>query len=770
MRGRRLAPYVDATLPRTTDRKVIMGNRAPTHERRARHRAMWSTFAVLAALLVATISVERGLDTKIKRLSGEAEFSRSQVETATALRRDVRKTLVALLKTSIADHGDRAEQREAVLTMVRNVKRDADHIAQRSVASGYDAILARELARKTADWERTTAAALRSDLFPRNVESLYGPFGDLDAAVEAVVSRDFDRGRDAHLQEIAATTWAGRSEIAIVILLVVLGGALLAQWLRSREIDASEELSRQLLDHMGDGIGIFEHVEGTDDFEIRDVNPAAARMQGRERDEMVGRRVSALLPCTSDDCLLEVLRRVHATGKPEQSQPRMDERPGGALWREHFVYQLPNGKLVSVCRDVTERKKAEAAMLSALRTTEKLIRSVPFAVVVVSRTGLIQKVNEAAEGILGYGAEHLVGRAWSDFLKEPTQDSAPVRSPRGIGPESQPRKSSQGPQAHHATITDAQGRARAILVSELPTRLGSEAEEVLIEAFMDVSEGARLEAQLRHAQKLEAVGELAAGIAHEINTPTQFVSDNTRFLRDAFAALLRLLEGCKRLQQLAATGQPLGGTIAEVQSIAHEIELDYLQEEVPKAIEQSLEGLERVARIVQAMKEFSHPGSDEKTLVDINRAIRNTIEISRNAWKYHADVLADLEPDLPLVPCLPGELNQVFLNLIVNAAQAIADQPARQQAKGTITVRTRHDKGMALVSVSDTGPGIPHEIRDRIFDPFFTTKPVGKGSGQGLAIAHSVVCRKHGGAITVDSEPGKGATFVIQLPLAAEAA
>jgi signal transduction histidine kinase len=169
---------------------------------------------------------------------------------------------------------------------------------------------------------------------------------------------------------------------------------------------------------------------------------------------------------------------------------------------------------------------------------------------------------------------------------------------------------------------------------------------------------------------------------------------------------------------------------------------------------------------VRAMKEFSHPGGDEKTPTDINQAIRSTIEVSRNEWKYHADLVADLDPALPLVPCLPNDFNQVVLNLIVNAAHAIAEAQ-RGGEKGTITVRTRAAGGFAQVSVADTGTGIPEAIRHRIFEPFFTTKEVGKGTGQGLAIAYAVVVDRHGGHIDVDSREGRGTTFTVHLPLVA---
>jgi signal transduction histidine kinase len=265
---------------------------------------------------------------------------------------------------------------------------------------------------------------------------------------------------------------------------------------------------------------------------------------------------------------------------------------------------------------------------------------------------------------------------------------------------------------------------------------------------------------------LESVGQLAAGVAHEINTPIQFIGDNTRFLRDAFADLQRVLAAGQRLLAAARQGPVAPELVCDVESVVREADTEYLGQEIPNAIQQSAEGLERVARIVRAMKEFSHPGGDEKTAIDINKAIDNTLIVARNEWKYVAEAVTDLDPSLPLVACLPGEINQVLLNLIVNAAHAISDVVGGESGrKGTITIGTRVLNNGVEIRVGDTGCGIPEVNRSRIFDPFFTTKPVGKGTGQGLTIAHAVVVQKHGGTIRFETEIGQGTTFIVWLPL-----
>jgi signal transduction histidine kinase len=273
-------------------------------------------------------------------------------------------------------------------------------------------------------------------------------------------------------------------------------------------------------------------------------------------------------------------------------------------------------------------------------------------------------------------------------------------------------------------------------------------------------------AQLLHAQKMESIGHLAAGIAHEINTPTQFIGDNIRFLEGSFRDLMQMLDKCTE------TLDPGNGYLSweqqagQIRALYTELDIEFLREEFPKAIAQSMEGVERVATIVRSMKEFSHPSGHEMSAVDLNVGIRSTVTVARNEWKYVADLETDLDPSLPPVPCLPGDINQVVLNLIINAAHAIKEVGGESpEHKGAITVSTRPDGDHVELRIRDTGAGIPEENRSKIFEPFFTTKEVGKGTGQGLAITHNVIVEKHGGTIECESEVGVGTTFIIRLPL-----
>ena len=260
-------------------------------------------------------------------------------------------------------------------------------------------------------------------------------------------------------------------------------------------------------------------------------------------------------------------------------------------------------------------------------------------------------------------------------------------------------------------------------------------------------------------------GALAAGIAHEINSPTQYIGDNVRFLKDAFLDLKSLLAIYERLLSAAKNNALSSETVQEVWKAVECIDTGYLLDEIPKAIDQTLEGVTCVSTIVGAMKEFSHPDIKEKVPLDLNHAISSTITVARNEWKYVAEMETEFDPSLPPVLCLPGEFNQVILNLLVNAAHAIADVVRKGgPVMGKIKVRTLNCPDWAEIRIQDTGTGIPEKVQNRIYDPFFTTKEIGKGTGQGLAIARSVIISKHGGSIHFETEEGKGTTFIIRLP------
>ena len=275
-----------------------------------------------------------------------------------------------------------------------------------------------------------------------------------------------------------------------------------------------------------------------------------------------------------------------------------------------------------------------------------------------------------------------------------------------------------------------------------------------------------MDVQLRQAQKLEAIGQLAAGIAHEINTPVQFIGDNIRFLHDVceqIGPLMNVLSDFKSASTQVKAGPEM---INRITGAVEPMDVDFLQEEMPQAIFQTSDGVRRISEIVRAMKEFSHPGAAGYSLIDINHTLENAVTVSRNEWKYVADIETDLDPSLPLVPCLATQLNQAILNILVNAAQAIGESVNKGKSeRGKIGISTRKSQDFVTIQISDTGPGIPDKIRERVFEPFFTTKDVGKGTGQGLTIAYDVVTRLHHGKLGFESKTGEGTTFTIQLPL-----
>lgn len=277
-----------------------------------------------------------------------------------------------------------------------------------------------------------------------------------------------------------------------------------------------------------------------------------------------------------------------------------------------------------------------------------------------------------------------------------------------------------------------------------------------------------IQVQLLHSQKLESVGQLAAGIAHEINTPVQFVSSNNDFLEESFGMVKELIDKYDKLCSAAKDGKVDDTIFEEVSAAIEDSDWDYLVDEIPTAIRQNRDGLRRVASIVRAMKEFSHPGNREKELKNLNEIIETTTIVARNEWKYVSNLELDLDPDLPHVMCFSDDIGQVVLNMIINAAHAIEDKLGKnpEGEKGTISISSLSSGGFAEIQIKDTGSGMSEQIQKKVFDPFYTTKNVGRGTGQGLAIAWNVIKDKHHGEIIVNSVVEEGTTFTIRIPFA----
>ncbi len=282
-----------------------------------------------------------------------------------------------------------------------------------------------------------------------------------------------------------------------------------------------------------------------------------------------------------------------------------------------------------------------------------------------------------------------------------------------------------------------------------------------IDAFIeDITEIRKLEQQLIQSQKMEAIGQLAAGIAHEINTPTQFVSDNLNFIKDSFEAMLKITKAMTDFVEDKLSSE----AVNDLSNLKNNVDFNFIVDEVPLAIKQSQEGLDRISTIIRAMKDFSHPANEDIKTMELNHMLESTLTVARNEWKYYCDIETELDPTNPTINCYPGELNQAFLNLIVNASHAIKDKVKESGQKGKITISTKALEQYVLIEISDTGIGIPPENKSKLFNPFFTTKEPGKGTGQGLSIVHHSIVQKHKGSIDVESEFGIGTKFIIRLP------
>jgi PAS domain S-box-containing protein len=426
------------------------------------------------------------------------------------------------------------------------------------------------------------------------------------------------------------------------------------------------------------------------------------------------------------------------------------------------------GKIVGtfgISRDITARKRAEAALRESEERWRVLLAHLQEIVVLSDQRGRLVYATPSFQRWTGYDPEELVGQELST-IGHP--DDAPIigAALAGVQPD---RPVTLTHRYRHKDGSWHTLESTIISLRENPVV------EAVVFASTDITdritleqERERLELERRVSHRLEAVGQLAAGIAHEINTPLQFVGDSIVFLQEAVDDLL-ILAG--RAHELLWLDEPL--SLEQRRQIMTEAEahadIDYLLERIPAAFARTADGVRRVRSIVQAMKRFSHPSDGEIAAEDLTEAIETTLAVCRSEYKYVAEVELNLG-ELPLVPCNLGEINQVLLNLIVNAAQAIEEARGRTDTEpggdglGRIVITTRVEGDYAVIQIADDGPGMPRELQERIYEPFFTTKEVGKGTGQGLALARTTVAR-HDGSLECESAPGVGTTFTIRLPL-----
>ncbi|MEW8323988.1 MAG: ATP-binding protein [Candidatus Thiodiazotropha taylori] len=391
--------------------------------------------------------------------------------------------------------------------------------------------------------------------------------------------------------------------------------------------------------------------------------------------------------------------------------------------------------------------------------------------VVLDNGGVVKYTNPESARLMGWTEDEMLGKQFSQIVygeKKPPKEKNVKTIVMDTLKDGVIRADNDD------LFTHKSGHQIDIVFSVSPM-LQSEDEKRVVLTFSDISERKRadrermdLERQLNQTHKMEAVGQLAGGIAHEINTPIQYIGDNLKFIKESQQDMQNLLQDYAELSSKAKQQPELHAELEKIDETIEEIDLEYLTEETTNAIDQSITGASQVARIVLAMKEFAHPGGKDMALADLNRIVSNAVAVCKNEWKYVADTQLQLSDNLPDVKCLAGEVSQVVLNIIVNAAHAI--EAAKREEKGTITITTELKDEQVEIRVSDTGTGIPEEAQAYVFNPFFTTKDVGRGTGQGLAIAQDIIVGKHQGELLFETEQGVGTTFIIRLPLTSEMA
>ena len=493
-------------------------------------------------------------------------------------------------------------------------------------------------------------------------------------------------------------------------------------------------------------------------------NSAFAEHIGKNKEDITGKTVFDILPkITAEIHYKYDIELFSRTGRQNvEDDVRYADGSMHRVIYNKATYMDSNGNvagLIGVLSDITDLTKAQKSLRKLGIENEALICSISSVLIGVDANGLIMTWNKVAEDLFAIGSDMVKRLPFTECGLSWEWDRIKSGISRCI-------KSRNSTSLDDIRFTQKNGKKGFLGITLNPMLLEGTDQVGFLLMGADITERKQMEMQLTQAGKLESIGQLAAGIAHEINTPVQYVGDNLRFLHDSFNSLGKLLGIYSQLIEALKNGNQTNNIIKEAEKEVQETDLNYLIEEIPKAIKQSQEGVAQVAKIVRLIKDFSHPGGEEKTGVDINRALESTIMVSRNEWKYVAEVETDFDASLPLVPGHPGAMNQVFLNLIINAAHTISDVVKKSpDKKGTIRLTTRNKKNSVEITIADTGTGILKEIRSRIFDPFFTTKDVGKGTGQGLAICHSIIVQKHGGSLSFETEEGSGSAFTVCLPL-----
>ncbi|WP_374144837.1 MHYT domain-containing protein [Vibrio sp. NTOU-M3] len=442
----------------------------------------------------------------------------------------------------------------------------------------------------------------------------------------------------------------------------------------------------------------------------------------------------------------------------ESSQEHMSNAHYIALIVAFFVFLIVATTIF--CSIVDSRlQQAESTIEESITREKDIVNNLADGLIIVDETGVIDSINFMGLKMFDYLDHQASGLNIKTLMPTFNMHSFHDHTHQEIE------------HSNNITIKGVKngGKSFPIEVSLSNMSIRSDDKRLFNCVIRDISKRVELENQLRQAQKLESMGQLAAGIAHEINTPTQYVSDNTIFLKDAFSTCLSTIQQIKSITE-NVTKESCQNCQNDIKTVIESSDLDFISEEIPLALDQSLEGLQRISKIVKAMKSFSHSNNNEMQQVDLAEAIESTITIARGEWRYVAELQTNFDNSLPTIPCFRDEFNQVILNFVINAAHAIEEKFGSENIgnaqQGKITISTSLEPNFAVITIEDNGTGIPDGIKNRIFDPFFTTKEVGKGTGQGLNLAYSIIVELHKGVILTDTTVGEGTKFTIKLPIA----
>ncbi len=472
---------------------------------------------------------------------------------------------------------------------------------------------------------------------------------------------------------------------------------------------------------------------------------AADQFPRLQRGRAIGLKSGFAVPICRDGQLLAVLE-VFSCAKRREDQRLIDflATAGSQLGQEELRV-----------RTTSRGDPGQSAVHMTKARLDAILEHAPGFIIAVDPTGRIQFINRVFPH---HRRDDVIG---SDWLRH-----VPASEHAALMTKLQELLATGAPQRHEMRMDGADGRQVWLSAHLAPTRENG----VIVGAVtsvQDVTDLKHAQLEIAATQRWVSVGTLAAGVAHEVNTPVQFVNDNLHFIRDAARRLLGLAQKLGAMPHMLLDGAS-EAQLRDAATVAlravQAARLPFLEQEVPKAVDACIEGISRVTTIVESLKELAQPAGAEMEEADLNRVIERSLTIATSEYRYVAELQTDLG-ELPPVRCLVSEIGQVVLNLVVNAAHAISDVVRGTDQKGTLEIRTWREQDQAVIAIRDTGTGIPEEIRPRIFDPFFTTKEVGKGTGQGLALAWAVIKQKHDGSLTFESTVGEGTTFFIRLPI-----